>query len=100
MTRDKIRGKMTLKFEDRKEGGKVLVDIELDEIAMIEITNFIDGFNVGKESVMFGTIYVSCEYKIADKIIHRYIDNDTTTDRSLVYKLICEKLKDFYWIGI
>lgn len=94
MTRDKIKGKMTLKFEDRKEGGKTLVDIELDEMAMIEITNFIDGFNAGKESVVLGTIYGSVEYKIADKIMNRYT-NDTTTDRQKVYKLICEKLKDF-----
>lgn len=94
MTRDKIRGKMTLKFEDRKEGGKALVDIELDEIAMIEIANFIDGFNAGKESVVLGTTYGSVEYKIADKIIFRYT-NDTTTDRLQVYKLICEKLKKF-----
>ena len=46
MTRDKIKGKMTLKFEDRKEGGKTLIDIELDETAIIEIANFIDEFSI------------------------------------------------------
>ncbi len=92
LTRDKIKGKMTLKFEDRQECGKVLVDLELDEIAMIEITNFIDGFIAGTESVCLGNIYGSVECKIADKILHRYA-NDTTTDRLLAFKLICEKLK-------
>lgn len=95
MTRDKIKGKMTLKFEDRKEGGKALVGIELDEIAMIEIANFIDGFYAGKESVVLGTVYGSVEQKIADKIVHRYINCDTTTNRQQIYNLICEKLKDF-----
>lgn len=94
MTSDKIKGKMTLKFEDRKEGGEALVGIELDEIAMIEIANFIDGFYAGKESVVLGTVYGSVEQKIADKIINRYA-NDTTTDRQQAYNLICEKLKDF-----
>lgn len=94
MTRDKIKGKMALKFEDRKEGSKALVGIELDEIAMIEIANFIDGFYAGKESVVLGTVYGSVERKIADKILQRYA-NDTTTDRQQAYDLICEKLKDF-----
>lgn len=95
MTRDKVRGKMTFKFENRKDGRKTLVDIELDEIAMIEITNFIDGFYAGTESVMFGTIYGSVRMKIAEKIISRYIDIDTTTPGDQVYKLLCEKLKRF-----
>lgn len=90
MTRDKIKGKMTLKFE----GGKVLVGIELDEIAMIEIANFMDGFYAAKD-VILGHVYGSVEQKIADKIVHRYINCDTTTDRQQIYNLICEKLKDF-----
>lgn len=94
MTRDKIKGKMTLEFEDRKEGGKALVGIELDEIAMIEIANFMDGFYAGKESVVRGTVYGSVEQKIADKIMNRYT-KDITTDRQQAYNLICEKLKDF-----
>ena len=94
MTRDKIKGKMTLKFEDRKEGGKVLVGIELDEIAMIEIANFMDGFYAAKD-VILGHVYGSVEQKIADNIVHRYINCDTTTDRQQIYNLICEKLKDF-----
>lgn len=95
MTRDKVKGKMTFKFENSKNGNKVLVDIELDEIAMIEITNFIDGFYAGTESVMHGTIYGSVEMKIVEKIISRYTDIDTTTPRNQVYKLLCEKLERF-----
>ncbi|MCI8352638.1 MAG: hypothetical protein HFJ58_03380 [Clostridia bacterium] len=95
MTRDNVRGKMTFKFENRKDGKKALVDIELDEIAMIEITNFIDGFYAGTKSVMFGHIYGSVEWKIADKIISRYIDLDSTTSRHLVYELLCKKLDRF-----
>lgn len=95
MTRDKVRGKMTFKFENRKDGREALVDIELDEIAMIEITNFIDGFYAGTESVMHGTIYGSVEMKITEKIISRYIDIDHTTPRDQVYKLICKKLERF-----
>lgn len=94
MTRDKIRGKMELKFEDRKEGGKILVDIELDEMAMIEIANFADGFTAGRDSVVLGTTYGSVENILADKIMCRYT-NDTTTDRQQVYKLICLKLGRF-----
>ncbi len=95
MTRDKIKGKMTLKFEDRKEDGKELVGIELDETAMIEIANFIDGFYVGKESSILGTSFVSPEFKLANQIINRYTNGDDRFSRDQFYNLICEKLKDF-----
>lgn len=92
MTRDNIRGKMKFIFEENAKGRKVLADIELDEIAKIEITNFMDGFYAGTEVVMHGTIYGSVEMSIADQIVYRYIDLDTTTPRDKVYRLLCEKL--------
>lgn len=95
MTCDKVRGKMTLKFENRKDGSKALVDIELDEIAMIEITNFIEGFYAGTKIVNNGDIYGSVQISVTEKIVDRYINLDTTISRKEIYKLLHKKLEAF-----
>jgi len=87
-----VKGKITLKFEDREGASRNLVDIELDDMAIIEIASYIDGFWAGKECVVLGRTYGSTECIIADRLLNRYA-GDTTTERLKFYKMLCEKLR-------